>query len=82
MPASEAEAAALAEQTRTEFRERLEARQGVKVPAEDPDWQDEGEAWPSAWPGRDRDAVLQPPKPEMRPAPEVERQAEAHEAAG
>jgi hypothetical protein len=85
IPASEAEAVALAaqtEQARAEFRERLEARQGVKVPAEDPDWQDEGEAWPSAWPGRDRDAVLQPPKPEMRPAPEVERQAEAHQAAG
>jgi hypothetical protein len=85
MPATQAEAATLAaqaEQSRTEFRERLEERQGVMVPAEDPDWQDEGEAWPTAWPTRDRDAVLQPPKPEMRPAPEVERQTEAREAAG
>ncbi len=29
--------------------------------------EDEGEAWP-AWPEPDRDAILQPPKPEMRPA--------------
>jgi hypothetical protein len=80
MPATEAEAAALAAQaaqTRAEFREQLDARQGLMVPAEDPDWQAESEAWPAAWPVRDRDAVLQPPKPEMRPAPEVERQAEA-----
>jgi hypothetical protein len=79
-PATEAEAATLAaqaERARAEFRERLEARQGVMVPAEDPDWQREGKAWPAAWPARDRDAVLQPPKPEMRPAPEVEHQAEA-----
>ena len=85
IPATEAEAAALAAQAergRAEFREQLEARQGVMVPAEDPDWQDEGEAWPTAWPSRDRDAVLQPPKPEMRPAPQVEREAEAREAAG
>jgi hypothetical protein len=63
MPATEAEAAALAakaEQARAAFRERLEARQGVLVAPEDPDWQHEGEAWPSAWPARDRDAVLQP----------------------
>jgi len=83
IPATEAEAAALvaqAERARAEFRERLEVRQGVMTPNEDPDWQDEGEAWPAAWPARDRDAVLQPPKPEMRPAPEVERQAEAREA--
>ena len=85
IPATEAEAAALASQAaqaRAEFRERLEARQGVMVPAEDPDWQAEGEAWPAAWPNRDRDAVLQPPKPEMSPAPEVEREAAAREAGG
>ena len=82
IPATEAEPGALpsqAAQAQAEFRERLEARQGVMVPAEDPDWQAEGEAWPAAWPNRDRDAVLQPPKPEMRPAPEVEREAAARE---
>ena len=57
----------------------------MRVPHEDPDYQDLGEAWP-AWHERQRDAILQPPKPEMRPAPEVERaaeaqaEAEAHEA--
>ena len=61
---------------RLAVRERLDERKGVRVPHEDPDYQDEGEAWP-AWAERDRDAILQPPKPEMRPAPELERAAEA-----
>ncbi|HET9898462.1 MAG TPA: hypothetical protein VFQ44_26330 [Streptosporangiaceae bacterium] len=42
--------------------------------------QHEGEAWPAAWPSRDRDAVLQPPKPEMRPAPQIERAADREAA--
>jgi hypothetical protein len=65
----------LAEERRA-VRERLDERQGVRVPHEDPDYQDEGEAWPT-WAERDRDAILQPPKPEMRPAPELEHAAEA-----
>ena len=74
----------LAEERRA-VREKLDERKGVRVPHEDPDYQDLGEAWP-AWHERQRDAILQPPKPEMRPAPEVERaaeaqaEAEAHEA--
>jgi len=48
------------------FREELEARQNVMIPAEDPDWADEGPAW-QAWQGQ-RDAILQPPKAEIRPA--------------
>ena len=66
IPATEAEAAALAEQAtqaRFKFLELLEERQGVLVPAEDHQWQPEGEAWPAAWPTRDRDAVLQPRNP-------------------
>jgi len=55
---------------RTAFRARLEQRQGVIVPAEDPDFEPLGEAWPS-WHGRDRDAVLQPPKPDLQPSPQV-----------
>jgi hypothetical protein len=87
MPATEVEAVALAtqaEQAQAAFLERLEERQGVLVPAEHPDWEHEGEAWPAAWPSRDRDAVLQPPKPEMRPAPQIQRQAarEAEAEAG
>ncbi len=55
---------------RRAVREKLEERQGVRVPSKDPDAQDEGEAWPS-WFRRDRDAILQPPKPEMKPSPRV-----------
>jgi len=64
--------AQLAEQRR-EFAAKLEERQGVTVPAEDPDWADEGEAWP-LWKA-ENEAILQPPKPEIRPAREVERLA-------
>ncbi len=55
---------------RRAVRERLGERQGVLVPAEDPDYGYEGLAWP-AWADRDRDAILQPPKPEIRPAATV-----------
>jgi hypothetical protein len=55
---------------RRAVREKLEERQGVRIPSEDPDAQDEGEAWPT-WFRRDRDAILQPPKPEMQPSPRV-----------
>ena len=48
------------------FREEVEARQNVMVPNEDPDWEDEGPAW-QVWQAQ-RDAILQPPKPEIRPA--------------
>ena len=34
----------------------------------------------SAWPQRDQDAVLQPPRPDMRPAPQIERVAEIEAA--
>ena len=53
-------------QQRRVFREELEARQNVMVPAEDPDWQDEGPAW-QPWQAQ-QDAILQPPKPAIRPA--------------
>jgi hypothetical protein len=54
---------------RKAFREELERRQGVRVPDEDPDYGDEGEAWP-VWRGQ-REAILQPPKPEIKPAEAV-----------
>src|SRR5205823_12503892 len=66
-------------QTTARFRARLEERQGVKIPSQDPDYQYEGEAWPSPWQPWDRDAVLKPPQPEIRPAPEVERLAAVRE---
>ena len=54
------------EDQRRIFREEVEARQNVMVPAEDPDWEDEGPAW-RVWEAQ-RDAILQPPKPDIRPA--------------
>jgi AAA domain/TrwC relaxase len=92
LPEVTADTAAVAEQVqamtervaafRERFRERLEERLNVQVPAEDPDYAPEGEAWPSAWPRHDRDAILQPPPPELRPSQAVadlvaEREAEA-----
>ena len=46
------------------FREKFEERQGPKVPSEDPDWADMGEAF-STWQANRRDAILQPPKPQI-----------------
>jgi len=49
------------------------------VPAEDPDGYEGG-----AWPRRQRadsDAVLQPPKPELRPSPKVIENAQAEAGA-
>jgi hypothetical protein len=57
--------AGLDEQRRI-FRQELEARQNVMVPAEDPDWEDQGPAW-TVWQAQ-RDAILQPPKPPIRAA--------------
>jgi hypothetical protein len=42
----------------------------MRIPAEDPAFGYEGQAWPTCS-VRDRDAILQPPKPEIRPAPAV-----------
>lgn len=48
----------------------------MKIPAEDPTFGDLGQAFP-AWPGGGKDAILQPPKPEIRPSRLVlERAAE------
>ena len=60
----------LAEQRRA-FQEKLAERQNVMVPDEDPDHGFLGQAWP--WQDRDPDAILQPPRPELRPCGGVER---------
>jgi hypothetical protein len=60
----------LAEQRRA-FQERLAERQNVLVPDEDPDYGFIGQAWP--WQERDPDAILQSPKPELRPCAGIER---------
>jgi hypothetical protein len=54
------------EEQRRVFRQELEARQNVMIPSEDPDWEDQGPAW-TVWQAQ-RDAILQPPKPQIRPA--------------
>jgi hypothetical protein len=42
----------------------------MTVPAEDPDYGDLGQAFP-AWNRRRKQAILQPPKPEIRPSARV-----------
>jgi hypothetical protein len=55
---------------RCEFADRLAERESVTIPAEDPDYGDLGQAFP-AWPGPGKDAILQPPKPPIKPAVRV-----------
>jgi conjugative relaxase-like TrwC/TraI family protein len=55
---------------RKTFADRLAERQSTTIPAEDPDHGDLGQAFP-AWPGSDKEAILQPPKPEIRPSAKV-----------
>jgi len=40
------------------------------IPAEDPDYEDLGPAFP-ALTSPDRDAILQPPKPQIQPSPSI-----------
>jgi conjugative relaxase-like TrwC/TraI family protein len=63
---------------RKAFADRLAERQSVRIPAEDPDYGDLGRAFPD-WRGPDRDAILQPPRPEIRPAPRVLEAARGQE---
>jgi hypothetical protein len=56
------------------FAQTLAERQSLMVPSEDPDCGDLGQAFPP-WPGPARGAILQPPKPEIRPSPEVLQRA-------
>ena len=55
---------------RQAFREKIEERQGLMVPSEDPEWGDLGEAFP-AWQASSRDAILQPPKPQITPSARI-----------
>jgi hypothetical protein len=51
-------------------RERLDELKSVRVPGEDHECEDEGQAWPGQL-TRQREAILQPPKLEIRPAEQV-----------
>jgi conjugative relaxase-like TrwC/TraI family protein len=70
---------------RKAFREKFEERKGLMIPSEDPSREDLGEAFPDqAAPGRE--AILQPPKPQIRPSAKileaVQQRDAAPEAAG
>ena len=52
------------------FADKLAERQSMTIPSEDPDYGDLGQAFP-AWNGRGKDAILQPPKPEIPPSARV-----------
>jgi len=49
------------------------------MPSTDPDYGDLGQAFPP-WPGPSRDAIQQPPKPEIRPSQQVLEHAADREA--
>jgi hypothetical protein len=55
---------------RRAFADRLADRQSLTIPAEDPDYGDLGQAFPP-WPAPARDAILQPPKPEIQPSERI-----------
>jgi hypothetical protein len=66
-------------EARKAFTEKIAERQSVMEPHEDADYEDIGQAFPT-WEPRDRDAVLQPPKPPIPPSGRLaEREAEAGE---
>ena len=61
------------------FAGTLAERQSLTIPSEDPAYGDLGQAFPP-WPGPARDAILQPPKPEIRPSPQVLQRAADRDA--
>ena len=50
-----------------DFADRLADRQSQTIPSQDPDYGDLGPAFPP-WGGPARNAILQPPKPEIPPS--------------
>ncbi len=61
------------------FAERLANLQSLTIPSQDPDYGDLGQAF-LPWPRPGRDAILQPPKPEIRPSPYVLERAADRDA--
>jgi hypothetical protein len=64
---------------RQAFRDKLEERRALKVPSEDPDFEDLGHAFP-AWNPPEKDAILQPPKPQIQPSAKILELAREPEA--
>ena len=65
---------------RQAFREKIEERQALTIPSEDPDWEDLGHAFPSPS-TPERDAILQPPKPTITPSAKILELARERDAA-
>ena len=61
------------------FAATLADRQSLMIPSQDPDYGDLGPAFPP-WPGPGKDAILQPPKPEITPSPQVLQRAADRDA--
>jgi conjugative relaxase-like TrwC/TraI family protein len=61
------------------FAHALAERQSLTVPSQDPDYGNLGQAFPP-WPRPATDAILQPPKPEIRPSPQVLQRAADRDA--
>lgn len=61
------------------FADRLADRQSLTILSEDPDYGDLGQAFPP-WPGSGKDAILRPPKPEIRPSAQVLERAANRDA--
>ena len=61
------------------FADRLADRLSLRIPSQDPDYGDLGQAFPP-WPGPGHDAILRPPKPEIRPSPQVLQRAADRDA--
>jgi hypothetical protein len=53
-----------------QFADKLAERQSLMMPAEDPDFEDPGPAFP-AWTPPTRDAILQSPKPHIQPSEQI-----------
>jgi conjugative relaxase-like TrwC/TraI family protein len=67
---------------RQTFRAKMDERPRLTVPGEDPVWGDPGKAFP-VWQASGRDAILQPPRPEIIPSARILQLAAErdHEAA-
>jgi hypothetical protein len=62
------------------FAAALADRQNLIIPSRDPDYGNLGPAFPLS-PGPGKDAILQPPKPEITPSPQVLQRVADREAA-
>jgi hypothetical protein len=63
---------------RQAFRAEIDERPGLMMPGEDPVWGDLGEAFPG-WQASGRNAILQPPKPEIIPSARILQLAAEHD---